>query len=74
VAEVEPQGGLAPGAHALSAAAVGVAVHPPAAHPESARDIAYPDEPVGWPAQFGRDSVRDRFDVLIVERHRVNDG
>ena len=51
-----------------------MAVHPPATHPESARDIAYPDEPVGWPSQFGRDPVRDRFDVLFVESHRLNGG
>ena len=47
-AEVEAQRGLAPAAHALSAEVVGVAVHPPAAHPESARDIAHPDESVAF--------------------------
>jgi hypothetical protein len=45
--EVEAQRGLAPAAHALSAEVVGVAVHPPAAHSKSARDVAHPDESVG---------------------------
>ena len=64
-AEVEAQCGLAPAAHALSAEAVGVAVDPPAAHPESARDIAHPDQSV----RSGRAIV---FDVLAVERHDLN--
>jgi hypothetical protein len=45
--EVEAQRGLAPVAHALSAEVVGVAVHPPAAHSESTRDVAHPDESIG---------------------------
>jgi len=56
----------------LSAEVVGVAVHPSAAHPESARDIAHPDESIGWRAQFGRYAVSDRLDVLVVERHDLN--
>jgi hypothetical protein len=44
--EVEAQRGLAAAAHALSVEVVGVAVHPPAAHSKSARDVAHPDESV----------------------------